>query len=376
MERLDFLGGSISTRYHVSGDLPRLPDGSISGLYKKEHSEVAGFDYEAGYAKVLSKSHPGDENFTHIREYGFGGLDTVFSPYSVYFSDPFLPHFEAPDTDSLTVPNSLRLNPFNPNNRLSLYYASTGSDIYQISGTGTLGIPTAEESGLLDNPSGWLLHGHNIEYASVGTGEFDGQPVNMNFAQDYNRRGRVEVEQIRSIGLRSPVVLTGWGYDTAGNPVPAATGDATEFHEDAFKDPTLWKSGPIDVRWNDSRKVWQASGGGADIIKFSVVDANPEIGIGASDCDFVTATVTHVGCDTEGVVVGDTVNIWDVNLCWFNMPLDLLTNMAGTAERMTNPWYDPLYEGDVADCIPTAYAEGPCWWVVTALCCREEINFV
>jgi hypothetical protein len=257
MDRLDFLGGSVSTRYHASGSIPRLSDGSISGIYKKEHAEVAGFEYAVGYAKVLAKSIPDDNNFTQIRQYGFGGLDTVFSPYSVYFSDENLPHFENPS--DTTEPNSLTLNPFNPNNQLSLYYAPTGSLLYQAS-LATSGSPTAAESGLAGSTSGWLENGHTIEYASVGTGDFAGQPVDMNFANDFNSRGRVEVEHVRSVGFRAPLVLTGWGFDMDGNPVPANTGDSTQFHDDAFKDPTLWKSGPVDLRWDDERKVWRAGG--------------------------------------------------------------------------------------------------------------------
>lgn len=310
-------------------------------------------------------------------------FDSIFSPYSTNFdASGTLPHFEAPSSSTTAPPtgsnniNSLKLNPFNPNNELTYYYASTGSTLWDVStdtgnGPQYSGFPVISGTGVA---SGWMLYGHNIDLAIRGTGDI----AELSFDDEYtnNKGSGVEVENIRAVGLKAPLVLTGWGYNTEGNPVPADTGNSELFASGAFSDPSQWKSGPVDLRWDDDRKVWVGSSTEGGIIKFSVVDANEDIGIGASDCDYVTATVTDVGAGTEGVSVGDTVTVWDTNLCWFNMPLDLLETMAGTAHKMVNPWYDPLYEDDDTDCIPTAYSAGPYWWVVVALCCREEITFV
>ncbi|MBT6441336.1 MAG: hypothetical protein HOK61_02825, partial [Alphaproteobacteria bacterium] len=38
----------------------------------------------------------------------------------------------------------------------------------------------------------------------------------------------------------------------------ADTGDAEVFASGAFSNPSNWKSGPLDVRWDDNRKVWAA----------------------------------------------------------------------------------------------------------------------
>jgi len=156
-------------------------------------------------------------------------FDGVFSPYSVA-THAKLPYFEAP-TDN-TNPNSLTLNPFNPNNIL----------------------PTG------DNRNEWNS-GHNITMAMVATGiGIEGDPEDFAFDKDFFLRSRVETQQIRGVGLRSPQVMVGWGFDTAGNPVPADTGDATKFHPNAFWDPNLWKAGPIDLRWDNTRKVWRGGG--------------------------------------------------------------------------------------------------------------------
>jgi len=125
----------------------------------------------------------------------------------------------------------------------------------------------------------------------------------------------------RFFALRGPLMLHGWGFDTDGYPVPNATGqpltldsynrplrfvlntgtlenDFTQpgqyqapegkrlgdiipanyqfsggrwskrsnrkskfFHKKWGERPDLWPIGPIDLRWDDKRKVWDASGG-------------------------------------------------------------------------------------------------------------------
>lgn len=114
----------------------------------------------------------------------------------------------------------------------------------------------------------------------------------------------------RFLGLRGPLVMSGWGFDTAGYPVPNASGEPLQFDLngmpyrmrapydppsdepgspyfrgpiigknqkwDAQKKewsapypesnfmrgwglrPDLWPSGPVDLRWDAARKVWSA----------------------------------------------------------------------------------------------------------------------
>lgn len=64
-----------------------------------------------------------------------------------------------------------------------------------------------------------------------------------------------EPSVFRSMALRSPLVLAGWGVSTSGNIVP----------EDISKTED-WKVGPLDTRWDELRGVWVA-GGTLDYIK-------------------------------------------------------------------------------------------------------------
>jgi hypothetical protein len=64
-----------------------------------------------------------------------------------------------------------------------------------------------------------------------------------------------DVPEVKSIAFRAPMILAGWGYDTEGNRVPE--GDNYKTRADQ------WKVGPLDVRWDDTRKVWSAGPGGS-----------------------------------------------------------------------------------------------------------------
>lgn len=65
-------------------------------------------------------------------------------------------------------------------------------------------------------------------------------------------------DYVRSIALKAPLIVAGWGYTVDGLPV-AASGDS--FHPDYLTDTSLWKAGPVDLRWDDDRQVWAAGGG-------------------------------------------------------------------------------------------------------------------
>tara|TARA_R110000751_G_scaffold53072_2_gene115264 strand:- start:9251 stop:10858 length:1608 start_codon:yes stop_codon:yes gene_type:complete len=206
---------------------------------------VAGSTNPYKFQNVLNET---DDDFDKKAGASF---DSIYSPYSTNLAASGFPHFEVPT--NLTEPNSLTLNPFNPNNELSLYYAPTGSLLYQNS-LATSGDITATESGLLAHPSGWLEYGHTIDSAVNSSGQR--HSMNFDFQFTSSSGTDVEVENIRAVGLRSPQVMTGWGFNTEGKPVPADTGNSEVFASGAFSDPSLWKTGPIDLRWDNDRKVW------------------------------------------------------------------------------------------------------------------------
>lgn len=67
-------------------------------------------------------------------------------------------------------------------------------------------------------------------------------PVDLNFQK------LEDVNEVRAIGLRGPIMLSGWGYTLAGRRVP---------EEESFaQDRTKWKTGPVDLKWDEERKVY------------------------------------------------------------------------------------------------------------------------
>lgn len=65
-----------------------------------------------------------------------------------------------------------------------------------------------------------------------------------------------EVEEIRSVCLRTPLILSGWSYGLDGKPQPFDISNARKFREDFAINRNLWKTGPLDVRWDEERKVF------------------------------------------------------------------------------------------------------------------------
>ena len=58
---------------------------------------------------------------------------------------------------------------------------------------------------------------------------------------------------VRTTGLRGPILLSGWGYGLDDTPVPAkgaAGDDKFKFVDDVGLNRSLWKTGPIDLKWD------------------------------------------------------------------------------------------------------------------------------
>lgn len=78
--------------------------------------------------------------------------------------------------------------------------------------------------------------------------------------------GYVNETDYRSLALRGPVVVAGWGFDSDGYPVPNSgyltNGERNrEFFPDYKQRQDLWPVGPIDLPWDSERGVWTGGGG-------------------------------------------------------------------------------------------------------------------
>lgn len=182
-------------------------------------------------------------------------MDSIFYPFNT-FSDsgrvgPYMPYWTDPEDETLPG-NSLTLNPWNPFNKLRMN--TQGHEV---------------------ESDPWTSGGHNLNmalfYNPLDSGEGglsgyvgisgiypsgSGSPVDFYFEKDHWARHTVETTGIRAVGFKAPMTLTGWGYDVDGYPVPSETGDISKFHEESSWNPHLWKSGPVDLRWDYRRGVW------------------------------------------------------------------------------------------------------------------------
>jgi hypothetical protein len=156
--------------------------------------------------------------------------------------------------------------------------------------------PTMSSAG---NPTVYAASGSNISTFNSFSGVGSGTSGDLNpYAQIYE--SNTVGSAARAVGLRSPIILTGYGFDINGSPVPPHPTDNTKFHPDAFRNPSLWKSGPVDLRWDDDRKVWAATGEPSNTIRFQIVE---------SDCEEGSAIVRILSRPKKGKAVPEEYEI-------------------------------------------------------------------
>lgn len=152
-------------------------------------------------AKMAGNPRKGEMD-EEIKKIGAIGMEGLFRPYQTNFEaeTTYLPKFTKPTASGAGNPNVNDLNPFKEGHDISI-----------------------------------VLQTENGAY------------------KDYVNRGEPS-EDLQPIGLKTPIVAVGWGYDTAGNPVPSSS--PGQFLENYEKRPETWKAGPIDLRWDEERGVW------------------------------------------------------------------------------------------------------------------------
>jgi hypothetical protein len=164
------------------------------------------------------------------------GMETIFRPFSVYDyrGDPAytsnLPHME--------------------------YVASGPPSGLPISNQPLSGIftPPAFTSTYL-NP---FISQNDFEWTSYGA----------TYSGIHQRKNPdADLSTARGIAFRAPMMLCGWGYGLNGMPVPNIVVSGTHlqdysgvFRANTFVDSSHHKVGPVDLLWDDIRKVWMSPG--------------------------------------------------------------------------------------------------------------------
>jgi hypothetical protein len=102
-------------------------------------------------------------------------------------------------------------------------------------------------------------YGHDIEYV-IRDGTY---PLDLSIK--YPETNYSSEEWYRSIGIKGPPVIVGWGFDVAGKPVPnydevaGSGGRSHKFLDNWLQKPNMWKAGPLDIRWDYKRGVWTSA---------------------------------------------------------------------------------------------------------------------
>lgn len=202
------------TKQGTKGNKQGTPHPVIGASYF-EHPSIDG---ASGVSTAVMSLEEGMKCLTNDKynTHALMSLDGLFRPYSVYPTGS-LNHFENPAwTGFLDVRQH---NPFN----------------YEIDGDEGIG---------------------DVEVATYGSG----YPENglQSFLNPFETN-------VRLVGLKGPLVLTGWGYDLYGKPVPNVSGDkplpqtnTNEFAANFRQKGTEWKTGPVNLRWNSITKMWES----------------------------------------------------------------------------------------------------------------------
>ena len=148
--------------------------------------------------------------------------------------------------------------------------------------------PTANElnpyfSNIFNNTSTFLKNTDFIAVVHDVTNTDDegntttGKPSDVNFRVAAERGDNPNnISNVRINALRGPLILSGWGFGIDDMPVPQSGAinapysdmdglyagaikypNKVRHHPDVGKDRRRWKTGPINLMWDDERKVWQ-----------------------------------------------------------------------------------------------------------------------
>lgn len=308
----------VSNRFIDLNDYTRKERPSTS--HKIIAGEINGFDTSMA---IQPNYNAGAQAHTNFADKAFMSIDGLLQPFSVVPKTGW-PSFEMPDNSGVAgsgEANSQNLNPFQPKNSIKV-----------------------------------LSYGQNTTTGGLlrSSGE---APVESGGFTDY-----------RGNGLRLPAIGVGWGYDTDGNPVPSGSGE-NGFREDYLYNKEHWKAGPIDLRWDDSRKVWTPPSPDVTTIRFRIVGSDPadfkvlgKVLAWDGDQGFTRYNIQD-DVNGEGQEPLGVVEVCDPLGCFFDEPSDELFNRTGWARRMYSE------EGD--GCRST-YPPYPTLWEVFSLCCKRK----
>ena len=140
--------------------------------------------------------------------------------------------------------------------------------------------------------------GHDIEYIVHGNSLIN--DVHIRLTSNY---AAAESTSYRGLCLRGPLIMTGWGLDIHGKPVPNSlpSTPADTFENDWLKKSGNWKTGPVDLRWDDNRGVWTGWPG------YKIVTIEFDTALTANSTAAATVLDSAVQYDANGVLLSKDI---------------------------------------------------------------------
>jgi hypothetical protein len=124
---------------------------------------------------------------------------------------------------------------------------------------------TADTSGLFNeshtSPTAFDLNPYyfplQVDFSAVVANDWNWFQNNHLHLQHHDYKIASYASEVRTFGLRGPILLSGWGYDVVGHQSPGDDGFSDSFIPlNPAKHRGTWKTGPVDLMWDDERQVW------------------------------------------------------------------------------------------------------------------------
>jgi hypothetical protein len=101
--------------------------------------------------------------------------------------------------------------------------------------------------------SDWIANNDFQMMVNDGVATGGGKDLNIRKTEK-----REDISKVLVSAFRGPLILSGYGFDIADRPAPyVGHDDVFRFDPEVVDNRKIWKTGPINLQWDDERMVWQ-----------------------------------------------------------------------------------------------------------------------
>lgn len=192
---------------------PRTPHTTIAAR-NWSYEDNAAYHEMAFMTPTEALANVNTKNSSSFKNFAIASVNSIFRPFSTKTTVTHMPAYINPVSglqEIDLVNTSYSLNPFRENNDIMIY--SKGDFLTE----------------------------------DIRTLGFNGRTNTLK----YDKQGTYD--DVRSVGLKTPIQLVGYGFNFNCESVVTASGN---FGDEDRKKSTLWKAGPLDPIWDQTRGCW------------------------------------------------------------------------------------------------------------------------